>query len=192
MKSVKSLNEFLQLSKGAEKHFLLLYKAESEQSQCAIANILNACNELIIPVFSADVTVVKDIHTNFGIKTVPSFLIFEHGKFINSISSCQTENFYKTLFHNASFHNTKDTNTKAQKSVSVYSTPSCTWCNTLKRWLDKHSIKYRDIDISKDQNAAQSLVQRSGQQGVPQTDINGTIVVGFDEAKLKKLLNINI
>ncbi|MCK9256036.1 MAG: hypothetical protein M0Q45_10870 [Bacteroidales bacterium] len=190
MKSINSLNELHELSKGAEKHFILLYKSKSEPSKCAIANILAACKNITIPVFSADVAQVKDIHTYYNIKTVPSFLIFENGKFINSISSCQSETFYNTLLKNASFHTSTSENQKTQKRVSVYSTPTCTWCNTLKKWLDKHSIRYRDIDISKDQNAAENLMKKSGQQGVPQTDINGTIVVGFDENKLKKLLEI--
>ncbi len=48
------------------------------------------------------------------------------------------------------------------------------------------------MDISRDEKAAQNLVRRSGQQGVPQTDINGRIVVGFDQAKLDELLEINV
>jgi glutaredoxin len=46
------------------------------------------------------------------------------------------------------------------------------------------------VDISQNQDAAEALVRRSGQQGVPQTDINGQIVVGFDQPRLKELLEI--
>jgi hypothetical protein len=35
------------------------------------------------------------------------------------------------------------------------------------------------------------MVRKSGQKGVPQTDINGQIVVGFDKVKLNALLGIN-
>jgi glutaredoxin len=56
--------------------------------------------------------------------------------------------------------------------------------------LRQNRISFTDIDISHDEKAAQNLVRRSGQQGVPQTEINGQIVVGFDQPKLKKLLEI--
>jgi glutaredoxin len=46
------------------------------------------------------------------------------------------------------------------------------------------------VDVSSDQRAAEDLVRRTGQQGVPQTDINGEIVVGFNQPKLKELLGI--
>jgi glutaredoxin len=34
------------------------------------------------------------------------------------------------------------------------------------------------------------MVKRSGQQGVPQTLINGQVVVGFDKARIDALLGI--
>jgi glutaredoxin len=37
---------------------------------------------------------------------------------------------------------------------------------------------------------AEEMVRRSGQQGVPQTDINGEIIVGFDKARINRLLDI--
>lgn len=34
------------------------------------------------------------------------------------------------------------------------------------------------------------MVRKSGQQGVPVIDINGEIVVGFDKAKIDRLLGL--
>jgi len=34
------------------------------------------------------------------------------------------------------------------------------------------------------------LVERTGQHGVPQTEINGQWVIGFDQQRLKQLLEI--
>ena len=53
-----------------------------------------------------------------------------------------------------------------------------------------NGITFTDIDVSRDEHAARMMVQRSGQQGVPQTDINGEIIVGFDKNRINKLLNI--
>ena len=79
----------------------------------------------------------------------------------------------------------------AQKPVILYSTPTCSWCRTIKEYFRKNNIKFRDIDVSKDQKAAEEMVKRSGQQGVPQTMIGGQVVVGFDKARIDQLLNIN-
>jgi glutaredoxin len=51
-------------------------------------------------------------------------------------------------------------------------------------------VHFRDIDVSKDQKMAQELVKKSGQQGVPQTEINGRIVVGFNKPKIDEMLGI--
>ena len=39
--------------------------------------------------------------------------------------------------------------------------------------------------------AAADLVRKTGQQGVPQTDIEGSYVVGFDKKRINELLGIN-
>ena len=60
----------------------------------------------------------------------------------------------------------------------------------MKNYLRKHGIRYSEIDVASDQNAAQNMVSKSGQQGVPQTEVNGEMVIGFDQAKLNRLLEI--
>ena len=191
MEKVKSYSDFIQKSNGKGKSFLLLYKPESGLCSCAYQNLEAAVkNKSAWPVFAANVSEVQDIHTRFDITTVPSFLIFENGKYKNSIKGCQESDYYDALMENSIFQNKMNMAGKEAKRVTVYSTPTCSWCNTLKDWLQKNSIQYTDIDISRDLKAATELVRRSGQQGVPQTDINGQIVVGFNQPKLKELLEI--
>lgn len=79
---------------------------------------------------------------------------------------------------------------KTAKSVTVYSTPTCPYCKMTKEFLKKNSIKFKDIDVSSDDKAAESMVERSGQMGVPVIDISGKIIVGFDEPALRKALGI--
>lgn len=74
--------------------------------------------------------------------------------------------------------------------VKVYSTKTCPWCYKVKDFLTENNIKFQDIDVSSDQNAAQEMVKKSGQMGVPVIDIDGQFVVGFDVAKIKSLLKI--
>jgi glutaredoxin-like YruB-family protein len=80
---------------------------------------------------------------------------------------------------------------KKQKNVVVYTTPTCTWCNTVKRHFQVNGINFREIDVSVNQKVAEEMVRKSGQRGVPQTEINGQIVVGFDKTRLNMLLGIN-
>ncbi len=74
--------------------------------------------------------------------------------------------------------------------VKVYSTPSCPWCVRVKEFLKQHKVKFEEIDVSENKKAAMELVMKSGQMGVPVIEVDDKIVVGFDEAKLKKLLKI--
>ena len=72
--------------------------------------------------------------------------------------------------------------------IKVFSTPTCPWCTKLKEYLDEKKIKYKSIDVSQDQEAASEMVKKSGQMGVPQTEINGKIIVGFDKEAIDKEL----
>lgn len=191
MQTVTSLNDFKRKGSGKERVVLLLYKPENESSQCAFRNISKvAVDDQRTPVFTADVNHVRDIHPEYQISSVPSFLLFENGKLASVIKGCQEINFVKALMSNDLAGIPDGNEVKKGKQVTVYSTPTCSWCNTLKSWLQQNRINFTDIDISRDEKAAKNLVRRSGQQGVPQTDINGQIVVGFDQQKLKKLLEI--
>ena len=64
-------------------------------------------------------------------------------------------------------------------SVIVYSTPSCPYCTMVKDFLKKKQIPFEDYDVSRDQRRAEEMVRKSGQMGVPVTDINGRILVGY-------------
>jgi glutaredoxin-like YruB-family protein len=75
-------------------------------------------------------------------------------------------------------------------NVKVYSTPTCPWCTRVKEFLKSNSVEFEDIDVSADREAAQQMVQKSGQMGVPVVEVDGEIVVGFDENKLKQMLSL--
>jgi glutaredoxin-like YruB-family protein len=144
-----------------------------------------------INVYTADVEQVRDIHEKYKIISVPVMLEFEKDRFINVLKGCHKPDFYKSLFENALYSaKLAKEGDKPKKRVTVYSTPTCSWCNTLKTHLKKNGIRYTDIDVSRDQNAAQEMQRKSGQMGVPQTDINGEIIVGFDKTRINNLLGI--
>ncbi len=75
------------------------------------------------------------------------------------------------------------------KKIKVYSTPTCPWCVKLKEFLKEKKVEYDDIDVSENQEAANEMMQKSGQMGVPQIEINGKIIVGFDKEAIEAELN---
>jgi len=74
--------------------------------------------------------------------------------------------------------------------VKVYSTESCPWCHKAKEFLKEHNIPFEDINVGEDEKARNEMIEKSGQMGVPVIDIKGEILVGFDEPKLRELLDI--
>lgn len=192
MVQIQSFSDFAASASGMQRAYLLLYKSGSDSSRCALENLKQAAGNLRLDnVFTADVNQAKDIHTRYGIGSVPSLLLFANGGFENTIKGCQDPSYYEAVLQNIVYQAAIPEGQKPVRQVTVYSTPTCSWCNTLKLWLQKNNIRYTDVDISRDQKAADALVRRSGQQGVPQTDINGQIVVGFNQPLLKELLEIS-
>ncbi len=73
-------------------------------------------------------------------------------------------------------------------TVKVYSTPSCPWCTVAKNYLKSRNVPFEDIDVTRDRAAAVEMVQKSGQRGVPVIDIDGRIIVGFDQGTIDSLI----
>lgn len=191
--NINSHEELLSNQQEGKNNYLLLYKKGSELSECSYKNLKNVLENHndIIDVMTANVSEVRDIHEKYGVSSVPTLMIFKGNKFVKVEKGCNEESFYKSLFESSLYTSTSSDKEKPQKRVKVYSTPSCSWCTTLKKHLDLNGIKYTDIDVSRNQNAAEEMVKKSGQQGVPQTDIGGQIIVGFDKKRINSLLGIN-
>ena len=75
-------------------------------------------------------------------------------------------------------------------NVKVYSTETCPYCKMAKQFLQENNVQFEAVDVSANQTAAQEMISKSGQMGVPVIDIDGQIIVGFDKGKIKKLLGI--
>jgi glutaredoxin 3 len=76
-------------------------------------------------------------------------------------------------------------------TVTVYSTPTCSWCRIAKDHLRSSGISFEDVDVATDLVRAREMVEKSGQYGVPVIDIDGEIIVGFDRARIDALLGVN-
>jgi len=189
---IDALEGLMNELKRKQNTYLLLHKSNSEQSECALQNLQKVeLESKEINILSADVAKVRDIHDKYGIKSVPALLEFENGEFKNVLKGCLDQSYYKVYFENIIYNlDTQDDDTRPTKNVTVYTTPTCPWCTTVKNFLRKNRISYSEVDVAADQDAARSMVNKSGQQGVPQTEIDGEMVIGFDQSKLNRLLDI--
>jgi glutaredoxin 3 len=75
-------------------------------------------------------------------------------------------------------------------TVKVFITPACPYCYTLEEFLREKGIEFEEIDVSKDKNAREEMIKKSGRLEAPILEINGEIVIGFNKEKICKLLNI--
>lgn len=79
------------------------------------------------------------------------------------------------------------------KKITIYSTPTCHYCDEAKAFLTKYGIKYKSIDVAKDLEARKKMVEVSGQMGVPVITIDKEVMVGFNwqiKNKVVELLEI--
>ncbi len=74
--------------------------------------------------------------------------------------------------------------------VIIYSTPWCTYCKMAKKFFEENKISYEEHDVASDIKMRDEMVKKTGQMGVPVIDIDGQIVIGFDQRRLKELLKI--
>jgi len=76
------------------------------------------------------------------------------------------------------------------KNITIYSTPTCHYCILAKEFFDANKVAYTSHDVASDLEKRKEMVSKSGQMGVPVIDIEGQIIVGFNEEKIKSILGI--
>lgn len=72
----------------------------------------------------------------------------------------------------------------------IYTTPSCMWCQKAKDYFKAQEIEFTEIDVSRDRQQAQEMIRKSGQMGVPVIDIEGEIILGFDQPSINRVLEL--
>jgi len=56
--------------------------------------------------------------------------------------------------------------------------------------MTAHHITFVEYNVQHDLEKRKEMVAKSGQMGVPVIDIDGTLMVGYDEAKLASALGV--
>ncbi len=165
----------------------------SESSRRAEPEFERACAARPdVPAFRVDVSAVRDLHARFGVASVPTVVQVRGDRVLQRLVGPQPERLYaRALFAGAaSAVSTEGAAVRPAHRVTVYTSPTCSWCARVKSHLDLNRVPYREVDVSRDEDAARRLVARSGRQGVPQLDIDGHLVVGFDRPRIDALLGL--
>ena len=75
-------------------------------------------------------------------------------------------------------------------TVTIYSTPSCVYCNLAKKFFTANSVGYTEYNVATDLDKRREMIDKTGQMGVPVIDTGKEIVIGFDEGRLKMALGL--
>ena len=72
--------------------------------------------------------------------------------------------------------------------IKIYTTNHCPYCHMAKDFFKQQKVEFKEINVEEDHEAAQEMIEKSGQMGVPVIDINGQIIVGFNKPAIEKAL----
>lgn len=72
--------------------------------------------------------------------------------------------------------------------MTIYTSPSCTYCQALKSYLKIINVEYKEIDVSIDQESLTKIIPKIDELKLPIAENNGKYVTGFNITKLKEIL----
>lgn len=76
------------------------------------------------------------------------------------------------------------------QTIKIYTTPTCVYCKMAKEFFKKNNLSYQEFNVAEDLKAREEMIQKSQQLGVPVIEIDGKIMVGFNESELRKALSL--
>ncbi|SHF15473.1 Glutaredoxin-like protein, YruB-family [Caldanaerobius fijiensis DSM 17918] len=195
IEQIQDLKHFEEIKNSQKDYFLLIFYTDTSQKSIeALKNLEEfKSKNPDVSVYAVNASKVKDIHPLYNINAVPAVLLFKKGKPVDQVYGVQSSDFYERFTAQMPSKNaaSKDNQNRKLHRVIVYTSTTCPWCAAAKAYLSKNHIPYTEINVSENPSAADELVRKTGHTGVPQIDIDGTFVIGFDKAKINRLLGIN-
>lgn len=76
------------------------------------------------------------------------------------------------------------------KTVTIYSTPTCHFCQIAKDFLKEKGVAFTDYDVASDLEKRQEMITKSGQMGVPVIFVGNEMIIGFDQERLVSTLGL--
>ncbi|ARK20844.1 NrdH-redoxin [Sporosarcina sp. P26b] len=75
------------------------------------------------------------------------------------------------------------------EKATVYVSSTCPYCTMMTNYLDEIHVPYETINVSTNPEEGERLMEITGQMGVPQTQLNGKWIIGFDPASIQAALD---
>ena len=75
------------------------------------------------------------------------------------------------------------------QKITIYTLSWCPHCNALKEYLKTKKYEFENIDVEEDEDAAEDIIEKTGQEGFPIVAIGEDIIIGFDPKKIEECLN---
>lgn len=80
-------------------------------------------------------------------------------------------------------------------NVKVYATTTCPYCTMVADWLKSKNVAFEKVLVDQNHEAAKEMVEKTGQMGVPVTEIAYTdrkseFVIGFNQPQLSYMLGV--
>jgi glutaredoxin 3 len=75
-----------------------------------------------------------------------------------------------------------------ESKIIIYGAEWCAFCHEAMHYLDGLKVKYtyKNVDLNLDD--ARTVVEKSGQTGIPVLDVDGKIIVGFNRPAIDAAL----
>jgi len=119
----------------------------------------------------------------YGVMSIPTVVILKDGKFVTQFVGVQTKETYRKASLDALAYKAP-----AKPDVTLFTTPTCPYCHLAKAYFKEQKIAVTEIDVTKDNEMARKMIDRSGEMGVPQIWINGQVVIGFNKPQIELIL----
>ncbi len=143
--------------------------------------------------FYVDVAAVPDLHAKLDVQSVPTVLLVRDHRVLQKVVGARTQAAYALALGQAPSRPAATRDAQAPRrgrNVLVYTTDVCPWCTRVKSYLRQRGVAFRERNVQRDESAARELAARSSNKGVPQLDIDGQLVVGFDKPRIDSLLGL--
>lgn len=77
---------------------------------------------------------------------------------------------------------------QAQVEVVLYTTSWCRACDETRRWFRERQVAFEDHDVERDGAAAAAHRRLNPRGTVPTIELDGQVIVGFEESELSAAL----
>lgn len=75
------------------------------------------------------------------------------------------------------------------KDITLYTTTMCPVCGMVREFLTRMNIEYKEVNVDFNPIEMIKLIGKTRRLSVPQTNINGYWVFGFDPVRILEVLN---